>query len=147
MTNQQPAQPIPRLAPTGTRPKPSPRRVLVADDDGENVAWMCEALRATGLAVVAAYSGAELAHALIAEGPFDLIITDICMPWAEGTAVVRAARASEIRTPVLFVSGMARPVLAAEVEGLGNARLLRKPIGVSALRAAALDLLTPPSAS
>jgi len=143
MCDQPPTPTIPLPAPSGAAPATARGRALVADDDRESLAWMCETLRATGFAVVPVYSGAELARAIVDEGPFDLIVTDIRMPWAEGTAVVRAARASQLRTPALFVSGGAGPELAAVVESLGNARLLQKPVGVTALRAAALDLLKP----
>lgn len=120
----------------------SRRRVLIADDDADSVAWLCDVLYGTDAQLVTAGSGAELVSALAKHGPFDLLITDIGMPWAEGTAVVRAARASALRMPVLFISGLERPGIAAAVVGLGNARLLRKPVGVATLRAAIADLLT-----
>jgi CheY-like chemotaxis protein len=123
------------------------RRVLIADDDSDSVAWLCDVLYGTGAELVTASNGAELVSALAKHGPFDLLITDIAMPWAEGTTVVRAARASALRMPVLFISGLDRPGITAMVASLDNARLLRKPVGTSALRAAIADLLDLPPPS
>ncbi len=139
-----PAAPIPSLGPA---PALRLRRVLVADDDGDSLAWLADVLLGLGATVVTASSGAELVCDLARHGPFDLVVTDIGMPWAEGTAVVRAARASAFRAPVVFISGLARPGRAAAVASLGNARLLIKPVGAGALRAAIQELLVacPPS--
>jgi FixJ family two-component response regulator len=63
------------------------------------------------------------------------------MPWAEGLAVIRSARASQVQVPVLFVSGLACPDLAVRVAGLGNARLLRKPLSAEVLRRTVAEML------
>jgi DNA-binding response OmpR family regulator len=44
-------------------------------------------------------------------------------------------------TPVLLITGLSRPDLQAAVERLGHAKLLRKPFGISELRAAVHDLM------
>jgi CheY-like chemotaxis protein len=116
-------------------------KVAIADDDPEALELLCRILRSPTIEICKAQSGAELVVLLAEQGPFDLIVTDIDMPWMEGLAVVRSARAAEIRAPVLFVSGVARPGLSAAVERLGNSRLLRKPIAVSALREAIGEML------
>jgi CheY-like chemotaxis protein len=80
---------------------------------------------------------------LLAEnGPFDLVVTDVLMPWMEGLQVLLSARAAEIRTPVLVITGLTRPDLQAQVDRLGNAKLLRKPFGIPELRTAVADLMT-----
>ena len=116
-------------------------RVAIADDDPDALDLLGEALRPLAVQVDRASTGAELVVLLAEQGPFDLVVTDIGMPWMEGLAVIRSARASEIETPVLFVSGLARPDLEASVARLGNARILRKPIVVSALRNAVSEML------
>jgi DNA-binding NarL/FixJ family response regulator len=78
---------------------------------------------------------------LAEQGPFDLIVTDIDMPWMEGLAVIRSARAAEIQAPVLFISGISRPDIPIAVERLGNSKLLRKPITVSTLRKTVSEML------
>ncbi len=116
-------------------------RVAIADDDPETLELLGEILRGPAIEICQAASGAELVVLLAEQGPFDLIVTDVDMPWMEGLAVIRSARAAEIGAPVLFISGLPRPDLSASVERLGNARLLRKPISVSTLRRTVNEML------
>jgi CheY-like chemotaxis protein len=102
---------------------------------------LSDVLRGPSTAIYKATSGAELVALLAEHGPFDLIVTDIDMPWMDGIAAIKAARGSEIQSPVLVISGLSRPDLPAEIEHLGNAKFLRKPILVSALREAVDELL------
>lgn len=116
-------------------------RVVIADDDPDALDLLDEALHPLGIQVQRAASGAELVLLLAGHGPFDLVVTDIDMPWTEGLGVIRSARAAEVETPVLFVSGLARPDLDASVAQLGNARIVRKPVDIAALRQAVRELL------
>ncbi len=123
--------------------EPSVARVLIADDDAETLEWMCDTLQGPHLQVTAASSGAELVRLLAERGPFHLVVADVRMPWIDGLSVIRSARAACWEAPVLFVTGLPRSDLAASVLGLGNARLLHKPVGVESLRAAVRELLHP----
>jgi CheY-like chemotaxis protein len=116
-------------------------RVAIADDDPEALELLSAILSGPAVEICKAASGGELVVLLAEQGPFDLIVTDIDMPWMDGLAVLQSARAAEVRAPVLFVSGVSRPDLPALVERLGNAKLVRKPICVSTLRKAVSDLL------
>ncbi len=116
-------------------------RVVIADDDPETLEMLCEVLRSPTIEIRKVVSGTGLVFLLAEQGPFDLIITDIDMPYMEGVAVIRSARAAEIETPVLFISGISRPDLPAAIERLGNSRLLRKPIEVSTLRQTVKEML------
>jgi CheY-like chemotaxis protein len=127
--------------PTVARTDGMVARIVIADDDPEVLDLLSDVLRHPAVEISKAASGAELLVLLAEQGPFDLVVTDIGMPWMEGTAVVRSARAAEIKAPVLFVSGISHPDLPAIVERLGNAKLLRKPITLSALRQAVNEML------
>jgi CheY-like chemotaxis protein len=116
-------------------------RVAIADDDPEALELLGEILHGPAIEIRTASSGAELVVLLAEQGPFDLIVTDIDMPWMEGLAVIRSARAAEIDAPVLFISGLSRPDLLETVERLGNAKLLRKPVTVSTLRQTVSEML------
>ena len=116
-------------------------RVAIADDDPDSLDLLIHSLRSPTTDISSAASGAELVELLADHGPFDLIVTDVNMPWMEGLSVIRSARASQIHTPVLVITGLARPDLEAEVARLGNARLLRKPIALADLRQAVGELL------
>jgi CheY-like chemotaxis protein len=116
-------------------------RIAIADDDPETLDLVGDILSSPTTEIYKAASGAELVVLLAKHGPFDLIVTDVDMPWLDGIAAIRSARGSEVSAPVLVISGLARPDLPAEVERLGNATLLRKPVQVSALRKAVSALL------
>jgi DNA-binding response OmpR family regulator len=108
-------------------------RIAIADDDPDTLEMMGAMLRRPSVEIAMASSGAELVLLLTERRPFDLIVTDIDMPWAEGLAVIRSARASQVQVPVLFV--------AVRVAGLGNARLLRKPLSAEVLRRTVAEML------
>jgi DNA-binding response OmpR family regulator len=116
-------------------------RIAIADDDPDSLALLRQALASPVTEIHEATNGVELVRLLIENGPFDLVVTDVLMPWTEGLQVLRSARLAEDSTPALLISGMTRPDLQARVDGLGNARLLQKPFGVAELRAAVSDLI------
>jgi len=116
-------------------------RIAIADDDSDSLDLLGEFLRSPTTEISKAGTGPELVELLAAKGPFDLIVTDVDMPWMEGLSVIRAARAAEIHTPVIVVTGMSQPDMEAMVAGFGNAILLRKPIELATLRAAVAQLL------
>ncbi len=116
-------------------------RIVIADDDPDSLELLRLALSAPQVEIREATNGAELVQLLGEDGPFDLVVTDIRMPWMEGLQVLRAARAANVNTPALLITGLARPDLPSKVDGLGNARLLRKPFGIAELRGAITDLM------
>jgi two-component system OmpR family response regulator len=117
------------------------RRIVIADDDPDSLELLRLALGSTQVEICEAANGAELVDLLAEGGPFDLVVTDVLMPWMEGLQVLLSARAAEIRTPVLVITGLTRPDLQAQVDRLGNAKLLRKPFGILELRIAVADLM------
>jgi DNA-binding response OmpR family regulator len=116
-------------------------RIAIADDDPESLELLRRALGNPLIEICEATNGAELVQLLAEDGPFDLVITDIHMPWMEGLQVLHSARAAEVNAPVLVISGLEATDLQAKVDRLGNAKLLRKPFGIAELRAAVADLM------
>lgn len=116
-------------------------RIAIADDDPESLDLLRSALWSPTNAIEEATSGAELVELLAERGPFDLVITDVSMPWMEGLQVLQSARAANVRTPVIVVSGLSRSDLEGQISRLGNARLLRKPFAIADLRRAVSELL------
>ncbi|MBC2836265.1 hybrid sensor histidine kinase/response regulator [Paragemmobacter straminiformis] len=83
------------------------RRVLVVDDSFINRTILERQLSPCGIATVLARSGAE-GLAALAEGEFDLVITDHEMPDMDGVGLARALRAAGWSGPVILASsGMA----------------------------------------
>ncbi|TFI58601.1 PAS domain S-box protein [Sphingomonas parva] len=113
-------------------------RALVVDDEPLVLEGTAEIVAGLGYEVVQAGSAAE-ALDLLAEGSFDLLITDHLMPGMSGTELARAARTRWPAMHLLIVSGyadvddiapdlprLAKPFRAAELaEALG--RDLRSP--------------------
>lgn len=107
--------------------------VLVADDDPNMLDALADVVTSTGREVCKVRDGGELIEA-IGDGGFDLVITDISMPWMSGLQAASSARYAGLPTPVIVVTALEDPSLDARVASLGShARLLRKPIDVDDL--------------
>ncbi|HUJ57435.1 MAG TPA: response regulator, partial [Kofleriaceae bacterium] len=87
------------------------RRVLVADDDLELLTEITEAVAQWGYAVDSACNGAELMEAM-ADRVFDLVITDISMPWMTGLQASHAARYAGLATPILVITALRDDAIA-----------------------------------
>lgn len=118
-----------------------PMRIAIADDDPESLELFRKALLSPTVEIFEAAGGGQLVELLAEHGPFDLIVTDVDMPWMDGISAIRSARAAEITTPVLLITGLARMGLQVAVARLGNAKLLRKPVDIYALRDVVAELL------
>jgi len=117
--------------------------VLVADDDPQLLDAVAEALTRLGADVVRAGSGADLIEQLANAGPFDLVVTDIGMPWMSGLQAMHLTRAAGLATSVIVVTALTDERIPAQVRALGeNAVLLRKPFELAELEAAATTLLS-----
>jgi two-component system OmpR family response regulator len=118
-------------------------RVLVADDDPELLQCVAAALESVGYDVTSARSGDELIAQLGAEDSFDLIVTDISMPWMTGLQAMHSTRYAGLETPVVVMTALRDEGIPHQVDALGpNARLLRKPFSMLELQNA-VDAVIP----
>jgi two-component system, OmpR family, KDP operon response regulator KdpE len=117
-------------------------RVLVADDDPLLLESVADALISLGADVIRASTGEELVEQLANEGPFDLVVTDVGMPWMSGLTAIHAARSAGISQAVIVMTAREDEGIPAQVQALGpDAVFLRKPFGLTELAAAASALL------
>ena len=117
-------------------------RVLVSDDDPDLLEVVANALTRLGGQVTRAANGAELVENLADKGPFDLVVTDVAMPWMTGVQAMHAARAAGLGTSVIVMTALRDDAIAAKVRALGgNAMLLRKPFHLDELESVASALL------
>ena len=120
-----------------------PTRVLVADDDLDMLAAVSDALGSLGFDVLSVDSGAGLIDYLATDGPFDLIVTDISMPWMDSLKTLRSIRTAGVTTPVIVITALTDAQIPSRVQALGaNAILLRKPFDFDELAAAARRMAT-----
>lgn len=115
-------------------------RVLVADDDPTMLAGVALVLEHLGYEVTRAEDGDEFLQNVAEHGPFDLIVTDVSMPWMTGLQVAHSVRAAGVNTPIIVITALAVIPQAASLLG-PNAVILRKPFGVDRLRNAILGLV------
>ena len=102
-------------------------RILVVEDERKVANFISQGLQEEGHTVEVAKDG-EAALDLLENGPpYDLIVLDVMLPRLGGLAVLRAARAAQVRSPVLMLT--ARDAIADKVAGLdaGADDYLTKP--------------------
>jgi DNA-binding NtrC family response regulator len=101
-------------------------RLLVVDDTPTALEILSRTLGASGYAVVSAASVAEATRAL-AQGPFDLVLTDYRMPGASGMDLVRHVRENLPAMGVVMVTGYGSIQGAVSAVKLGADEYLAKP--------------------
>ena len=110
------------------------RRALVVDDNATNTQIVRQMLRSAGIAAVEVHRGSEVVPALQAavdDGtPFDLCISDICMPDIDGFEVasrIRSGGGSFAQVPLIALSGsLERDAQRCEKAGFDG--FLSKPV-------------------
>jgi CheY-like chemotaxis protein len=131
-----------------TKLRESGVRVLVVDDCEEMRSALRRMLAPLASEVCEARNGAELMAAVAADTFFDLIVTDVRMPWMNGLGAASNLRRAGIDTPLIIITGFSDPETGQSIETLPRASLLRKPFSGEELIAAArtaLDLPAPAS--
>lgn len=112
-------------------------RLLIADDDPEMLALLTMYVEELGASVVHARDGDELLNTLAMDTKFDLIITDVAMPWMTGPQVLHFARAAGDHTAVIVITARRDSWIPKQVDALGaDALLLQKPFSPIELQAA-----------
>ncbi len=117
-------------------------RLLVLDDEKRMVEIVAMVLRHEGHEVTAC-TDAEEALAVLADEPFDLLITDLRMPGPDGLEVLKRARAAYPDLPVILMTAHASVATAIEAMKEGAVDYVEKPFNNNELKALvrrALDL-------
>ena len=102
-------------------------RILLADDEATIRESLAEVLRVEGYDVDTAADGSA-ALAAIDERDYDVVITDLRMPGADGLAVLRHARERSPQTIVLLVTAYASIETAVEALRQGAHDYILKPL-------------------
>lgn len=109
-------------------------RILVVDDSVDTLEMLRRLFEMDGAIVSTAKSGAE-ALKILAQGKFDVILSDISMPVMDGFELLRRLRAlpEGADTPVLALTGFGRAEDVERAIAEGFLSHVTKPIDVAGL--------------
>jgi signal transduction histidine kinase len=143
-----------RVNPTGS---PSvdlalrPLHILIVDDDPILAESLSDTLRGEGHMVVSAgggQAGIDAFHEARGNStPFDVVITDLGMPYVDGRQVAQAVRTASPNTPIIMLSGWG-PRLSSDGQSRPPVdRMFAKPPRLRELRAALAELCSTDAAA
>jgi signal transduction histidine kinase/HAMP domain-containing protein len=121
-----------------------PMRILIVDDDPLIIESLRETLRGDAHRVTAAdggQAGIDAFQAAQTKGEtFELVITDLGMPYVDGRRVAAAIKAASPQTPVVLLTGWGQRITAENQVPPHVDRVLNKPPRLKELRAALAEL-------
>jgi CheY-like chemotaxis protein len=112
--------------------KEQKKTILVIEDDPDVLSMIVKHLKHQGFDVVTAKDGLEGLKKLKAGG-YDLVITDIVMPYVSGTGLVTALKESKPQIPIIAITGYGEEPEAVATEKKANL-VLSKPVKMSELK-------------
>lgn len=115
-------------------------RILLVDDEELVRRVLTRILSGAGHTVRTASSAEEALDAIHNEA-FDLVVTDLKLPTADGVELLRAVRARDLDVPVVFLTGQPTVDSAARALEHGAFRYLVKPIAPPDLLKVVTDAL------
>ncbi|WP_437883593.1 winged helix-turn-helix domain-containing protein [Pseudomonas sp. LRF_L74] len=119
---------------------PTPRRILLVEDDIHIADMLALNLRDEGLEVVHCARGDEgLAH--LQRGGWDALVLDLMLPGVDGLEICRQARAMTRYTPIIIISARSSEVHRILGLEIGADDYLAKPFSVLELVARVKALL------
>jgi len=124
-------------APTPSRSNEGvrPARILVVEDNATLRMALVTALRESWSEILALGDGAEavelMAH--VGASPFDVVLSDLGLPGADGIQVLRAALESNPRTAVVLMSASGSIESAVEAMRVGAFDFIEKPVDLDQL--------------
>jgi DNA-binding NtrC family response regulator len=110
-------------------------RILVIDDENVIRALVMEILETAGHETTGAES-AESALALLEEGEFDLVVSDVIMPGLSGLDLLEGVRARRASLPVVLMTGAGTYDTLSQALTGGAAGVVTKPFAHADLQAA-----------
>ena len=115
--------------------------ILVIDDEAPIRRVLRLALEIRGHEVAEAANGRKAIEAMESSA-FDVVITDIIMPEADGIEVARFLRRHRPEVKVIAISAASTPLFLESIHGLGAERTFGKPLVLAEVADAVEELLT-----
>jgi signal transduction histidine kinase/ActR/RegA family two-component response regulator len=129
---------------THTLPVARRLRILLVDDDPMLIKSLQDVLESDGHLITATHggqAGIDTFSAAAKSGPrFDLVITDLGMPYVDGRKVAAEIKAVSARTPVIMLTGWGHRLMAENDIPPHVDRVLSKPPRLRELRVALVEL-------
>ena len=119
--------------------KAEQKRILVVEDDPDVLATIVQHLELSGYIIETATDGMEGLKKL-KSSRYDLVITDIVMPYVSGAGVVTALKENEPQTPVIAMTGYGKEPETVAMEKKADL-VLSKPVKMSDLKEHIVRLL------
>ena len=116
-----------------TNPSPLRRKILIVDDDAVIRTLLVDVLTDPTYQLDTANNGADAIEKLERQY-FDLVVTDMVMPKANGLDVLLASKRLEPNRPVIIVTGFPSVATAVKLASLGAADYVTKPFDVDLIR-------------
>jgi two-component system response regulator HydG len=115
--------------------EPRRARILVVEDNASLRRGIVRALRERWSDVDEAADGSRARERLADRGvePYDVVVTDLRLPGADGVEVLRAARSRDARTAVILMTAYGTIETAVEAMKLGAFDFLQKPFELESL--------------
>jgi PAS domain S-box-containing protein len=118
--------------------RPAPLRLLLIDDDPLLLRSLRDALELDEHEVVTADGGQAgidaFAHAMKADTEFDVVITDLGMPYVDGRKVAARIRQLSARVPIIMLTGWGHRLIVTDDKPEHVDRVLSKPPKMMELR-------------
>ena len=111
---------------------PPKYRCLVVDDNYDFAQMLQDALHEDYVVVYA--QDAFTAQQHIRQGRFDIILSDIQMPFLDGLDFAKVLRKRLVHTPLIFMTGEVTPEISQKALELGAANILQKPFRLHDLK-------------
>jgi len=112
-------------------PNVKSQSILVIEDDPDVLSVIVRHLNHHGYNVMVAADGMEGLKKL-EEGGYDLVITDIVMPYVSGVGIVSKVKSSYAEIPVIAITGYGKEPETAAIESKADL-VLSKPVRMTSL--------------
>jgi len=120
-------------------------RILLVDDDPLLIQSLRDTLQEEGHEITVTPGGQAGIEAFTAAHaglePFDVVVTDLGMPYIDGRKVAAAVKALAPATPVILLTGWGQRMIASQERPAHVDRVLSKPPRLSELRASLSELV------
>ena len=117
------------------------KTILIIEDDPDVLSTVVKQLEFLDYNVIAASDGMEGMKKLD-EGGYDLVITDIVMPYISGVGVVTALKEKMPHIPVIAMTGYGKEPESAAMEKKADV-VLAKPVKIAVLKETLEKFLNP----